>query len=135
MPGLHVTTFGHENHAQDASKTPPDAQKGPQDGPRNLKEAHKMPPRRFQDGPRRPQGASKTLPGRLQNGSKTAPRRFCLLTRPKTLPRCPQDAPRTLPRRRRPPFKARCGGCRRPRWKKIRYYIKHCESSVASNYY
>ena len=89
MPGLHVTTFWYENHAQDASETPPDAPKATEDGPRNLEEAHKPPPRRFQDGARHSQDATKTLPGRLQNGSKPAPRRFCLPRRPKTL----QDAP------------------------------------------
>ena len=91
MPGLHGPTFWYESHAQDASKTPPDAPKATQDGPRNFKKAHKTPPRRFQDGPRRPQDASKTLPGRLQDGlaSQDVPRRS------QDAPKTAQDAPKT----------------------------------------
>ena len=92
MPGLNVTTFWYENHAQDASKTPPDDPKRPTRRPQKLRrgpqDAPKTLPRRPKTSPRRLQDASRTAPKRLQDGSKT-------VLHPKTVPRRPQDAPKT----------------------------------------
>ena len=68
MACLNATTFCQENQAQDAPKTPQDAELTAQDAPKTAQDAPKVHAR----GP-------KTLPRRFQDASKTpkdAPRRL-----------------------------------------------------------